>query len=71
MESLQMARRIRAFRKLKGLTQQQLADLLQLSVAVLGEMERGNRNVDTKTVLKLSQVLNVSEEELTFRQIRP
>ncbi|WP_232278078.1 helix-turn-helix domain-containing protein [Paenibacillus sp. 481] len=66
-----MARRIRAFRKLKGLTQQQLADLLQLSVAVLGEMERGNRNVDTKTVLKLSQVLNVSEEELTFRQIRP
>ncbi|MBX4341346.1 helix-turn-helix domain-containing protein, partial [Mycobacterium tuberculosis] len=36
-------RRIRAFRKLKGYTQEGFAKDLGISVSVLGEVERGNR----------------------------
>ena len=36
-----MGRRIRAFRKLKGYTQEGFAKALGVSVSVLGEVERG------------------------------
>ena len=48
MEYDQLAQRIRAFRKLKGYTQQQLADRLEVSVAVLGSLERGTRKPEAE-----------------------
>ncbi len=43
METDKWGRRIRAFRKLKGFTQESLAKELSISVSVLGEVERGSR----------------------------
>ena len=43
MEAEKWGRRIRAFRKLKGFTQEGFAKELGVSVSVLGEIERGNR----------------------------
>ena len=43
MEAEKWGRRIRAFRKLKGFTQERFAKELGVSVSVLGEIERGNR----------------------------
>ena len=43
MEAEKWGRRIRAFRKLKGYTQEGLANSLGVSVSILGEVERGNR----------------------------
>ncbi|WP_425340036.1 helix-turn-helix transcriptional regulator, partial [Paenibacillus ihuae] len=43
-----MGRRVRAFRKLKGYTQQELADSVGISLAVLGAVERGNRRLEDK-----------------------
>ncbi|MFP3361258.1 helix-turn-helix transcriptional regulator, partial [Planococcus sp. SIMBA_143] len=43
METDKWGRRIRAFRKLKGYTQEGLAKELDISVSVLGEVERGSR----------------------------
>ena len=40
LENKQLAQRIRAFRKLKGLTQQELAERSGISLAVLGAIER-------------------------------
>ncbi|CAH0121551.1 MULTISPECIES: helix-turn-helix domain-containing protein [unclassified Paenibacillus] len=65
MDNMQLAGRIRAFRKLKGYTQQQLADRLAVSVAVLGAIERGNRIPDAKIVTEISQQLGIAVEELT------
>lgn len=65
MEAEKWGRRIRAFRKLKGFTQENLAKELRVSVSVLGEIERGNR-VPSELILKqIAYALNISIEELT------
>ena len=45
MEAEKWGRRIRAFRKLKGYTQEGFAKELGVSVSVFGEVERGNRSL--------------------------
>lgn len=67
MENDQLALRIRAFRKLKGFTQQELADQLGVSVAVLGAIERGTRRADSKMLENISSTLDISIEELLNR----
>lgn len=59
-----MGRRVRAFRKLKGLTQQELADRTGISLAVLGAVERGNRRLEDQILDKIANVLEVTTQEL-------
>jgi len=59
-----MGRRVRAFRKLKGYTQQELADRIGISLAVLGAVERGNRRLEDQILDKIASVLEVSVQEL-------
>ncbi|MBU9722025.1 MULTISPECIES: helix-turn-helix domain-containing protein [Bacillaceae] len=65
MEELLWGRRIRAFRKLKGYTQEEFARLLGISVSVLGEIERGNRKPSDEFLNNVTSVLGVTFEELT------
>lgn len=67
MENDQLALRIRAFRKLKGYTQQELAEELGVSVAVLGAIERGTRRADSSILEKISATLDVGMDELLNR----
>ncbi|GKU77040.1 helix-turn-helix domain-containing protein [Paenibacillus sp. L3-i20] len=64
MENNQLAQRVRAFRKLKGYTQQELARELGVSVAVLGSLERGTRKNDPKLLNHIAKTLGISYEEL-------
>lgn len=64
MEESIWGRRIRAFRKLKGFTQEQLASKLGVSVSVLGEIERGNRIPSEDLINQISLVLNIAKEDL-------
>lgn len=64
MEKNIIAQRIRAFRKLKGFTQNELADQLDVSIAILGAIERGTRKPDPKIIRKISDVLGIEPEEL-------
>lgn len=64
MEEFIWGRRIRAFRKLKGYTQEQLATELDVSVSVLGEIERGNRVPTDELIDQISLVLNIAREDL-------
>ncbi|OXM82476.1 helix-turn-helix domain-containing protein [Paenibacillus rigui] len=64
MEKNMTAQRIRAFRKLKGFTQNQLADQLDVSIAILGAIERGTRKPDPKIISRISEVLGIDPEEL-------
>ena len=70
MEYDQMAQRVRAFRKLKGFTQQELAERLKVSVAVLGSLERGTRKPDPKLLERISETLGISYDELTADKSR-
>lgn len=65
METDKWGRRIRAFRKLKGFTQERLAESLGISVSVFGEIERGTRLPTDHMLREISEVLGVSVEELT------
>ncbi|VEF49970.1 putative transcriptional regulator [Bacillus freudenreichii] len=65
METDKWGRRIRAFRKLKGRTQEGLAREIGISVSVLGEIERGSRLPSGQILKKISEVLSVPVEELT------
>jgi transcriptional regulator with XRE-family HTH domain len=64
MERNSLALRLRAFRKLKGYTQQELADLLDVSIAIVGAIERGTRRADSKMVRRIAEALGVGQEEL-------
>ncbi|PQP84032.1 transcriptional regulator [Paenibacillus sp. PCH8] len=61
---MQLANRIRAFRKLKGLTQHELAAETGISLAILGTIERGNRKVSPQELDRIAGVLSISIEEL-------
>jgi transcriptional regulator with XRE-family HTH domain len=64
METDKWGRRIRAFRKLKGYTQERLAKELSISVSVLGEIERGSRLPSEEFLNKVSTLFNITVEEL-------
>lgn len=64
MDAYRMGYRVRSFRKLKGYTQQELADKLGVSVAVLGSLERGMRDPNEKIIRRIADTLGVTYEEL-------
>ncbi|CEG29579.1 helix-turn-helix domain-containing protein [Bacillus sp. B-jedd] len=64
MEAEKWGRRIRAFRKLKGYTQDSFSKELGVSVSILGEIERGNRMPPADLLQRVSQVLHVSIEDM-------
>ncbi|MCY9140757.1 helix-turn-helix domain-containing protein [Peribacillus frigoritolerans] len=64
MEGEKWGRRIRAFRKLKGYTQEGFAREIGVSVSLLGEVERGNRNPSEAFLLEVAEILRISIEEL-------
>ncbi|WP_025028138.1 helix-turn-helix domain-containing protein [Caldalkalibacillus mannanilyticus] len=61
---LRWGKRIRAFRKLKGFTQEELARDLHVSVSVIGSIERGKKVPTTKLFEDIAQHLGVTIEEL-------
>ncbi|MBB6447448.1 helix-turn-helix domain-containing protein [Bacillus benzoevorans] len=64
MEAEKWGRRIRAFRKLKGYTQEGFAKELGVSISVIGEIERGNRMPETQLIEQIIDVLHISKNEL-------
>lgn len=64
MEAEKWGRRIRAYRKLKGFTQESFSKELGVSVSIIGEIERGNRLPTGDLIKKIGRTLNISIEEL-------
>nr|WP_249436035.1 helix-turn-helix transcriptional regulator [Paenibacillus sp. Marseille-Q4541] len=65
---MHLARRIRAFRKLKGLTQHSLAEQTGISLAMLGMIERGTRGPTQEQLVKIADVLAISLTEFQKEQ---
>lgn len=64
MEKEQWGRKIRAFRKLKGYTQIELARELEISLSFLGEIERENRAPSAELIEKICDKLSISVKEM-------
>ena len=59
-----LADNVRAYRKVHGLSQEELADLCELHRTYIGSVERKERNVSLSTLEVLARALGVSVPEL-------
>ena len=64
MDKLTMGDRIKEIRKKRGLTQEQLAEKLDISVEYVSQIERGLKMPSMQMFIKLVEVLNVSADYL-------
>ncbi|MDA5110580.1 MULTISPECIES: helix-turn-helix domain-containing protein [Brevibacillus] len=64
MGNNRLGNRIRSFRKLKGYTQQTLADKMGVSLSFVGSLERGTRTPTEPVLRKIASTLQVDYEEL-------
>ena len=67
----QIGKRIAELRKMKGLSQEELAKSVRISRPSLAQIELGNRNVDILELQKLSQVLNFSLDDFMSEDFSP
>lgn len=59
---IEIGRRIQARRKQQGLTQEQLADRMNVSIQMVSNLERGNKAIKIENLVNLCQILNVSTD---------
>ena len=64
MDNLQTGKLIQELRKQKGFTQQQLADMLNLSNKTISKWESGSGSPDISNLPPLADALGVSVDEL-------
>ena len=64
MELKKFAQRLKSFRKKAGLTQEKLADKVNVSMMTVKRWEWGQRQPRMEEIKKLCEVLHVSEAEL-------
>ena len=65
-----MYMRIRKAREDAGYTREKFAELLDVSVSYLAEVERGRSNVSVKTLIKICNVLGLSADYVHFGENR-
>lgn len=59
-----VGRRLRELRKLKGLSQEKMAEQAGVNAKYYSEIERGKRNVTLKVLAKIADNLGVTLEEI-------
>ena len=60
MDYITLGKRIKEERLKLNLTQEQLAEAVNISTSYMGQIERGERNVTLDTLLRITYKLNVS-----------
>lgn len=65
-----LAKNLRSLRAREGLSQEALADLVNLHRTYVGSVERSERNVSLDNVEKLARALNVDISELLSPTLR-
>jgi transcriptional regulator with XRE-family HTH domain len=63
---VKLGERIRKVRLLKGLSQQNMADELGITVASFSNIERGTTNINVDRLFKISQLLDFNASELLY-----
>lgn len=66
----EFGKQLRSIRKKKGYTQEQLADLLLLSVDSISNMENGKTTCMPEHMMKICQIFNVSADYFNFHMYK-
>lgn len=64
MDYLSMGKNIKALRKKNGLTQEKLAEAVDVSTVFISQIETGTRMPSLETIYNISKALGVSIDEL-------
>ena len=64
MDYIEFGKRVRILRKRMKLTQEELAELVDVSHSFIGHIERGTRKLSVDTLFRLCAVLKTSADEL-------
>ena len=59
-----IGKRIQEFRKKKGLTQEELSEIIDISPHYLSALERGIYNIKLETLVKILNTLDLSADEV-------
>ena len=59
---VKIGQRIQIRRKQRGYTQEQLADLMNVSIQMVSNLERGNKAIRIDNLIKLSEILEISTD---------
>ena len=65
-DDLKIGNQIRLMREELGLTRDNLSELIGITPYFLGQIERGERNMSVKTLIKIAACLNVSIDYLVY-----
>lgn len=57
-----IGKRIQIRRKQRGYTQEQLAEMMNVSIQMVSNLERGNKAIRIDNLINLSQILDVSTD---------
>ena len=57
-----IGKRIQSRRKEQGYTQEQLAEMMNVSIQMVSNLERGNKAIRIDNLINLSQILNISTD---------
>jgi transcriptional regulator with XRE-family HTH domain len=66
----ELGKRIRAERTKLNLTQEKLAEKIEISESFLGHIERGDRKLSLETLVKIAQEFNVSTDYLLVGSVK-
>lgn len=58
----EIGKRIKKQRKQQGLTQEKLAELMDVSIQMVSNLERGNKSIRIENLINLCKILNVSTD---------
>lgn len=67
----QIGAKLKSFRKQRGLTQQQVADQLGITVRAYQHYETGDRSPTLEKSFELAKILDIKLEELSVRNSTP
>jgi Helix-turn-helix. len=66
IDSINIGNRIRLTREKQNMTRDSLSELIDITPYFLGQIERGERNMSIKTLIKISGSLNISIDYLIY-----
>ncbi|WP_438350338.1 helix-turn-helix domain-containing protein [Paenibacillus sp. FA6] len=70
MDYMQLGSRLRQERLKHNLTQERLAEKIDVSHAYIGQIERGERSLTLETLIKLANQLEVTADELLLESLK-
>lgn len=68
MNYYKIGQKIRKYRKAQGLSQEQLAEMTEISVTHMSHIETGNTKLSLPVLVKMAEILQVQTDDLLFEE---